>query len=71
MQSGYNGVVGCFVAALVFSMILLLIIIRENRRRDQAYGAPADVTGENENDRQLPMLTDETDGENHTFRYVY
>ncbi|KEF57994.1 uncharacterized protein A1O9_05917 [Exophiala aquamarina CBS 119918] len=69
--SGYNGVIGCFVAALVFSVTLLLIIIRENHRRDQAYGAPPEVSGVIENARQLPMLTDETDGENHAFRYVY
>lgn len=51
--------------------MLLLIIVRENRRRDRAYGAPPDVAGENENGGRLPMLTDETDGENHVFRYVY
>lgn len=51
--------------------MLLLIIIRENYRRDKAYGAPPEVSDDNESARQLPMLTDETDGENHAFRYVY
>ncbi|KAK5062819.1 hypothetical protein LTR84_004894 [Exophiala bonariae] len=68
--SGYNGVIGCFVAALVFAIILLLLILRENRQRDKLYGAPSAASGEDEQGI-LPVLTDETDGENHSFRYVY
>lgn len=49
----------------------MLVIMRENRRRDKVYGPPAPISGEDETGSRLPVLTDETDGENHAFRYVY
>lgn len=69
LQPGHNGVIGCFVASLVFVSVLLVIIKRENRNRARLYG---EVTTIAEHSNSLaPALADQTDYENHDFRYVY
>ena len=67
-QPGYNGVIGCFVASFVFTAALLAVIRWENSRRDRVYGSVIDAGVE---DGQLPALNDQTDGQNHNFRYIY
>ncbi|KIW11195.1 hypothetical protein PV08_10495 [Exophiala spinifera] len=68
---GYNGIIGCFVATLVFIVMIPVIVIRRNRRRDQVQGRPANAPASHEGDQPLPELNDKTDGENLDFRYVY
>jgi hypothetical protein len=74
-QPGYNGIIGCFVAALFFNACFMLLCIRENRARDKLAGQNNTSTGTPADDQDvgdgLPALTDKTDGENPDFRYVY
>lgn len=61
---------GCFAACIVLGLLLGLVIIRENRRRDKKYGKPEEV-----DDIRLQGiiegLKDKTDLENKNFRYAY
>lgn len=45
--------------------------MRENRHRDKVYGEPTSNVTEQEANGNLPVLTDQTDGENKVFRYVW
>lgn len=71
VQPGYNGTIGCFVATLFFTAVFMFLCIRENRARDKLQGQPTGTPVDQDGGEGLPALTDETDGENKDFRYVY
>lgn len=59
------------MASLIFAALIPFVVIRENRHRDKVYGESASNVTEQEANGNLPVLTDQTDGENKVFRYVW
>ena len=66
--SGFLSMIICFGAALVLSIVLRTYLIWENKRRDRKTGPVVDLT---EDQIGVMNLSDATDKEMPSFRYVY
>ncbi|KAL2850145.1 major facilitator superfamily domain-containing protein [Aspergillus pseudoustus] len=71
-SSGFAGMLTCFAASAVISLVLRFYLIWENKKRDSIGVAPEtiEVDGEHVPAATLNLL-DKTDREIHQFRYVY
>lgn len=67
LQSGFLATTICFGVAALTMLALRFSLIWENRRRDELQRASAGLQDE----QYQHEISDETDGRNLSFRYVY